>query len=497
MKKTLIALASVAALGAAHADVTLYGVLDAGYGTSSANLSNDVNNPSNANIYPATGTPYLNSVAGRTTGAANGLLQPSRWGLKGTENIGNGLTGMFTLESGLNIWGGNNPNDHALLAGNTASTGAGDSSLNGQMFDREASVGIKGDFGQIQAGFQLNLLGEAIGVLDPIYGGYISPMGTYGGLTGMGSSYTGRQSNSIKYKYTYGTSTLAAFYGASNVSGNSGAGAQIGFSAISDITPTIKTVVAYGKMNDNVAFGSGSVAPLSSTSAAVASGSLNGVAIPALGATYYNSTEIHLGGVYQATPALKVSGGYINIVQSNPSNVAADVSVTANLGVPIAGNALNTSPYSSNLTTKVGYLGAKYDVTENDHATLAYYQRSFDAYTKGYNSGSSVVAVTGSGSLTPYAANTQNVWVFVYDHDLSKKTDVYFAANFSKFDSNGVAQQTCASTAATATNQPAACSAAAQNAGVNANGQNGTLSQWGNLAGMSISYFGVGLRMKF
>ena len=29
MKKTLIALASVAALGAAHADVTLYGVIDA------------------------------------------------------------------------------------------------------------------------------------------------------------------------------------------------------------------------------------------------------------------------------------------------------------------------------------------------------------------------------------------------------------------------------------------------------------------------------------
>jgi predicted porin len=89
------------------------------------------------------------------------------------------------------------------------------------------------------------------------------------------------------------------------------------------------------------------------------------------------------------------------------------------------------------------------------------------------------------------------VWAFVYDHDLSKKTDVYVAANFSKFDSNGVAQQTCASTSATATNQPAACSAAAQNAGANVNGQNGTLSQWGNLAGMSISYFGVGLRMKF
>ena len=116
MKKTLIALASVAALGAAHADVTLYGVIDAGFGTSSMGLGSDVNNPSNSNILAIGTQAAANSVAGRTTSMTNGMVQASRWGLKGSEDLGSGMKGMFTLESALNIAGGTNPNDHLLLA---------------------------------------------------------------------------------------------------------------------------------------------------------------------------------------------------------------------------------------------------------------------------------------------------------------------------------------------------------------------------------------------
>jgi predicted porin len=62
----------------------------------------------------------------------------------------------------------------------------------------------------------------------------------------------------------------------------------------------------------------------------------------------------------------------------------------------------------------------------------------------------------------------------VFDHDLSKKTDVYFAANFQKFD-NG--------------NQWAALlpSGAQKQADTGGNG----------LMGQSISYIGAGLRTKF
>ena len=85
MKKTLIALASVAALGAAHADVTLYGVIDASFATVSAGGSSDANNPSNINTLNSYASAGAGSAAqgasttvqgnGRVTAMANGLLQ--------------------------------------------------------------------------------------------------------------------------------------------------------------------------------------------------------------------------------------------------------------------------------------------------------------------------------------------------------------------------------------------------------------------------------------
>jgi len=485
MKKTLIALASVAALGAAHADVTLYGVIDAAVGTSSSALSSDANNPSNANVLAATGQSIFNSTAGRVTGMANGLLQPSRWGLKGTENLGGGLKGMFTLESGLNIAGGTNPNDHALLAGNTGTTGAGDSSLNGQMFDREASIGLAGDFGQIQAGFQLNLNGELLGRADPLGGGYISPMGTYGGLTGMGSSYTGRASNSFKYKYSMGNTELAAFYAMGGYTGNAGQGSQTGISAKIAATPTIEINLAASRMNDNVSFTSGAQAAASSTAAAAAGGGSAG--LPGLAATYYNSTETILSANWQATPTFKLKVGYLTETQSNPSNGAGDALVTANNGIPIAGNTLNTSPFGTNLTTTMSWLGGTYDITPTQHLSAAYYQKGVNSYTKNYASAGAIANAYAAFSFN-YAAGTTSILGLVYDIDLSKQSDVYFAANFQKFDSQGTATQACVSAAATTTNQAQVCSATNNGA---------TLSQWGALAGESISYLGVGYRMKF
>jgi predicted porin len=474
MKKTLIALASVAALGAAHADVTLYGVIDIGVASMSAGTSTDVNNPSNMNIFPSTGSDAFTKASNRTTSMTNGMAQPSRWGLKGTEDLGGGLKGNFVLESGLNIAGGNNPNDHALLAtatgtANGAQYGAGDSSLNGQMFDREASIGLSGDFGSIQGGFQLSLIGEINGVNDPFNGGYISPFGTYGGLTGMGSSYSGRASNSFKYKYTMGNTQIGAFYALGGSAGNMGAGAQTGVQVIMQATPQLSVNLTAERMNDNIAFASASSATYT-TAAAAAAGTGTATYPAALGATYYNSTQMVLGVNYQATSALKVNAGYLNIVQSNPSNGTQDLLNNALLGVPIANSAVNTSPYTTNLTTTLGWIGGTYDQSNTDHIKLGLYQRNFSAYTLGYSANNANAASYGSGKV--YGASNQQIIAIGYYHDLSKKTDVYLNANYNKYDSAGVAA---------ATN----------------GGSGGAASQWGNVAGMGISLVGAGLRMKF
>lgn len=64
---------------------------------------------------------------------------PSHWGLRGSEDLGNGLKAVFTLESGFN-------------------TGTGQSGQGNRLFGRQAFVGLAGDWGQIAFGRQYNML---------------------------------------------------------------------------------------------------------------------------------------------------------------------------------------------------------------------------------------------------------------------------------------------------------------------------------------------------
>ena len=121
MKKTLIALAAVAATGAAFAQssVTLYGVADMAVGK--------VNN---AGLGVA--TDKFQAITSNTLN--NGT---SRWGVKGTEDLGGGLKAGFNFEAGLSLADG---------AGNFSG---------GQTFSRAANVSLMGGFGEIRAGRSL------------------------------------------------------------------------------------------------------------------------------------------------------------------------------------------------------------------------------------------------------------------------------------------------------------------------------------------------------
>jgi predicted porin len=160
MKKSLIALAALAVAGAASAQssVTLYGKIDA----------------------------VLQSTS--TTGATNqgleinsGGLDSSRWGLKGTEDLGGGLSAMFQLESGF-----------------SADTGAvrGASTL----FSRVAMVGVSGGFGTVSAGLQWTPYDNAW--LDAMDYNAASAMNRafYAGVHGdNGNTGWGNAKNSIQY----------------------------------------------------------------------------------------------------------------------------------------------------------------------------------------------------------------------------------------------------------------------------------------------------------
>lgn len=117
MKKTLTAIAVLGAFAgsAMAADVQLYGLVD--YGFAYQHIDGDV-----AGV-DATDSFKMNS----------GMNSGSRFGVKGTEELGNGLTVGFVLENGFDADSGSLTTDSKL-------------------FDREAQLFLKGNFGTLSMG---------------------------------------------------------------------------------------------------------------------------------------------------------------------------------------------------------------------------------------------------------------------------------------------------------------------------------------------------------
>ena len=126
MKKTLIALAALAATGAfAQSSVTLYGAVDASFDHGAGN-GQTVNRMNNSD------------------------LGSSKLGFKGTEDLGGGLKAVFKLEGGL----ANNTGNGKASNSNNQSNGAPASlaGAQGLDFQRYSYVGIDGNFGSLHLG---------------------------------------------------------------------------------------------------------------------------------------------------------------------------------------------------------------------------------------------------------------------------------------------------------------------------------------------------------
>jgi predicted porin len=136
MKKTLIAMAAVAVTGAASAQVTMYGLIDQFYGNV------DVVDAAGADAASVTQLGATSSTK-TASGLQSGGLSGSRWGIKGSEDLGGGLTASFVLES-------------AITATTGASTG----------FTRNSNVALAGGFGTVSLGHQYTPSFSAIGGTD-------------------------------------------------------------------------------------------------------------------------------------------------------------------------------------------------------------------------------------------------------------------------------------------------------------------------------------------
>lgn len=164
----------------ADSNVTFYGVMDLG-------LSQD-----------------RGGIAGSATRVTSGMATQSRWGFKGSEDLGDGMAAFFVIEGGI----------HA---------DNGSSTQNNTLFGRNTAVGLRGKFGAVSAGLQDTPLFTVLNVVvDPLRNG-IARSNNLMAATGF------RANNSVLYRSPDLNGFSAdAMYAAGEVAGDNAASRALG-----------------------------------------------------------------------------------------------------------------------------------------------------------------------------------------------------------------------------------------------------------------------------
>ena len=213
-----------ASAATAQTTVTVYGLLDGGY--------NHVSGLKN----------------GTFNGIASGIMEGSRWGLKGTEDLGGGYKALFTLESRLELDTGavsNRPNSGlqlpervsetvlanpgvaglplppALKTGlvqgtnNSLASKAFGVNLEGNFFDRQAFVGLVTPIGAFTLGRQYTPGYLATGAFDA---SQTQSSLAAGQIASLPPAFDIRLSNTLQYAIQTGGITALLMYGAAETS---------------------------------------------------------------------------------------------------------------------------------------------------------------------------------------------------------------------------------------------------------------------------------------
>lgn len=366
MKKSLLALAVLGAFaGAAHAQsaVTIYGIVD-------------------------TGVVYQSKVAtagggtGSKFGLNSGVIQGSRLGFKGTEDLGGGLSALFNLEVGFS-------NDTGGLQGSDAATGS-------NLFRRKSVVGLSGGFGTV-------LLGRQTDYADTI-SAYTSVQ-DFGGWTGnVGHNLDRLEGTRTNNSVSYTTNNLAGFtgnliYGFGETAGQTSSGQSFGGGLKYDNGPLGLGLNYYqSKANGSSPASDTSLIAATSTTASV--NTLAGTN----GNTAYKGWN--LVASYQFGPAR---------VYGNWSRVKQDLNTQANLTTTGVGSltTLNNRVLARSNKADIYEIGTAYSLSPSLKllAAVDHTRATFDG-------------VSGKGKVTQYNLGT--------DYWLSKRTDLYAFLAYTK-----------------------------------------------------------------
>ncbi|MFM0368180.1 porin [Paraburkholderia aspalathi] len=305
MKKSLLALGVLSVFsGAAHAQstVTLFGLIDEGF--------NFTNNAGGHQLYAL------------SSGDASG----SRWGMKGTEDLGGGLSAVFQLENGFSINSGKFGQEGQEF-GRQAFVGLSSETLGMLTFGRQydsvvdflAPLTVNGNWGgqmfshpydndNTDNTFRIN---NAVKYTSVSYAGF-----TFGGAYAFSNStsFAVNRAESVGAQYTNGGLSVAAAY--LNVdspnNGSSGAVANLGSSGVDGSWSADRQRVFGAGINYTIgATTLGFVYTHTDLSEPTATQYASLSASPSLGAASslkFNNFEVN--AKYQFTPAFYVGGMY-------------------------------------------------------------------------------------------------------------------------------------------------------------------------------------------
>jgi predicted porin len=338
--------AAAAAPAFAQSSVTLYGIVD------------------EAIRYQTNAGPGGNDLVSMTSGPET----HSRWGLRGSEDLGGGWAAVFRLENGFEAF------DGQLHVPDT-------------LFSRQAYVGLSNDkWGALTFGRQYAPVYDTLGdVFDPLtVGNYWQNSWMYNGI----GNYL-EVNNSVKYKGSFDNLAIDVLYGFSNQPGALG----IGSTYAAELTYT------FGPAMLNAGFQQVSV-PTSATTSSVGTSvgsSING------GKTNF----LHISAAYQITHDIRLLAGWL---RGQDQTGLTDTNMQQAGAPALKGG-------SPNRIDNTYYVGANWQATAPLLFTFAYYY------------GQTRNAELLDGSLGRGVNQSGTV---LAEYSFTKRTEVYAITDFAR-----------------------------------------------------------------
>ena len=352
--------------------------------------------------------PYPTSNMASQTGIFNSALSTSSWGIRATRDIGaDGLKAFVVLDSAINPATGQltDQSHNESLNSRYPTTAFATSSLNGQLFAKEAVGGFSGDkWGRVAFGRNTNPINDVLNTYAPVQkAGLFSVYGNgvYG--AGGGISENGRVDNSIKYQHKIGDVNFGLLYGfganGGLRKGAQGAAGNIGFE-----TDRFGIQLVYEQFKDLLK---------TATDATVSN---------VIDLTAYDQKALLLAAKYKLTDDMHVQAGIQQARLTEP---------TPDPNIPFISNLYGDNVAKSAAfvgeTTKVNvaHLGFDYDFSEKLNASTAYMFVGLPRFDSG-------TPVAGRFP-THYLGGYIDAWSGLVTYRLYKGTTIYAGAIFSHY----------------------------------------------------------------